>query len=132
MLEAYSVSHGKASAWLPVLEVLHSYFGIEGLDDAPSRRGKLSAKLAALNSALSDTLPYLFGLLGIQKSPRRQSAKSWELVATMSLARLLVSQGRCDEARAMVVKIYNWFTEGFDTSALKGAKALLDELLTVA
>jgi len=68
VLEAYSVSHGKASAWLPVLEVLHSYFGIEGLDDAPSRRGKLSAKLAALNSALSDTLPTCLGYLGSRKA----------------------------------------------------------------
>ena len=38
VLEAYSVSHGKASAWLPVLELLHSYFGIEGVDDPPTRR----------------------------------------------------------------------------------------------
>ncbi len=59
---------------------------------------------------------------------RRQSAKSWELRATMSLARLLVEQGRRDEARAMLAEIYNWFTEGFDTADLKEAKALLDEL----
>jgi predicted ATPase len=59
---------------------------------------------------------------------RRQSAKSWELRATMSLARLLAGQGRRDEARAMLSDIYNWFTEGFDTADLKDAKALLDEL----
>ena len=59
---------------------------------------------------------------------RRQSAKSWELRATMSLARLLASQGRRDEARAMLVEIYGWFTEGFDTADLKDAKALRDEL----
>jgi predicted ATPase len=55
------------------------------------------------------------------------SAKSWELRATMSLARLLASQGRRDEARAMLAEIYNWFTEGFETADLKDAKALLDE-----
>ena len=71
LLEAYSVSHGKASAWLPVLELLHTYFGIEGVDDPPMRRGKLSSKLAMLDQRLSDTLPYLFGLLGIQESPIR-------------------------------------------------------------
>jgi class 3 adenylate cyclase len=59
---------------------------------------------------------------------RQQSAKSWELRATISLARLLVQQDRRDEARTMLAEIYNWFTEGFDTADLKDAKALLDEL----
>ena len=58
----------------------------------------------------------------------RQSAKSWELRATTSLARLLAKQGKRDEARAMLSEIYNWFTEGFDTADLKDAKALLHEL----
>jgi predicted ATPase len=59
---------------------------------------------------------------------RKQSAKSWELRATMSLARLLDHQGKRDEARTMLADIYNWFSEGFDTADLKDAKALLDEL----
>jgi predicted ATPase len=59
---------------------------------------------------------------------RSRSAKSWELRATTSLARLLRDTGRRDEARAMLAEIYNWFTEGFDTADLKDAKALLDEL----
>jgi predicted ATPase len=59
---------------------------------------------------------------------RLQSAKSWELRATMSLARLLAKQGKRDEARAMLADIHNWFTEGFDTRDLKDAKALLDQL----
>jgi class 3 adenylate cyclase/predicted ATPase len=59
---------------------------------------------------------------------RGQSAKSWELRATMSLARLLAKQGNRDEARTMLAEIYNWFTEGFDTADLKDAKALLSEL----
>jgi predicted ATPase len=59
---------------------------------------------------------------------RKQSAKSLELRATMSLARLLDKQGMRDEARVMLADIYNWFTEGFDTADLKDAKALLDEL----
>jgi predicted ATPase len=59
---------------------------------------------------------------------RQQSARSMELRATTSLARLLAKQGRRVEARAMLAKIYNWFTEGFDTADLKDAKALLDEL----
>jgi predicted ATPase len=59
---------------------------------------------------------------------RNQSAKSWELRATMSLARLLAKQGRRDEARTMLAEIYNWFTEGFDTADLKDGEVLLDEL----
>src|SRR5271170_5129548 len=59
---------------------------------------------------------------------QKMQAKSWELRATTSLARLLANQGKRDEARAMLAEIYNWFTEGFDTADLKDAKALLDEL----
>jgi predicted ATPase len=59
---------------------------------------------------------------------QRMSAKSWELRATASLARLLNTQGRREEGRTMLAHIYNWFTEGFDTADLKDAKALLDEL----
>jgi len=59
---------------------------------------------------------------------RRQSAKSLELRATTSLARLLDKQGRRDGARAMLAEIYGWFTEGFDTADLKDANALLNEL----
>jgi class 3 adenylate cyclase/tetratricopeptide (TPR) repeat protein len=59
---------------------------------------------------------------------RRQESRWWELRATTSLARLLAKQGRRDEARTMLVEIYAWFTEDFDTADLKDAKALLEEL----
>jgi len=59
---------------------------------------------------------------------RRQEARAYELRATTSLARFFVGQGRRNEARTMLAKIYGWFTEGFDTADLKDAKALLDEL----
>jgi tetratricopeptide (TPR) repeat protein len=59
---------------------------------------------------------------------RRQEAKFYELRATMGLARLLAKQGRRDEAHAMLADIYAWFTEGFDTTDLKEARALLDQL----
>jgi predicted ATPase len=65
---------------------------------------------------------------GALEVARAQGAKSWELRATTSLAGLLAKQGKRDEARAMLAEIYGWFTEGFDTADLKGAKALLDEL----
>ena len=59
---------------------------------------------------------------------RRQQAKSLELRATMSLARLWQRQGKGKAARKMLAEIYGWFTEGFDTADLKDAKAMLDEL----
>jgi predicted ATPase len=59
---------------------------------------------------------------------RRQQAKSWELRAVTSLARLLQKQGKKKEARQMLSEIYGWFTEGFDTADLKDANALLEEL----
>jgi class 3 adenylate cyclase/tetratricopeptide (TPR) repeat protein len=59
---------------------------------------------------------------------RQNSGKFWELRAVMSFARLLGSQSKRDEARAMLAEIYGWFTEGFDTADLKDAKALLDKL----
>ena len=60
---------------------------------------------------------------------RRQQAKSWELRAAMSMARLWRDQGKRDEARELLAPVYGWFTEGFDTRDLKEAKALLDELV---
>jgi predicted ATPase len=59
---------------------------------------------------------------------RMQQAKSLELRAATSLARLWQSQGKRDEARQVLGDVYNWFTEGFDTADLKDAKVLLDEL----
>jgi predicted ATPase len=59
---------------------------------------------------------------------QRQQAKSWELRASLSLARLLMKQDRDAEARTMLAEIYNWFTEGFDTLDLQEAKQLLNEL----
>jgi predicted ATPase len=59
---------------------------------------------------------------------RAQQAKSWELRAATSLARLWRDHGKRQQARDLLAPVYGWFTEGFDTSDLKEAKALLDEL----
>jgi class 3 adenylate cyclase/predicted ATPase len=59
---------------------------------------------------------------------REQQAKSWELRASMSMARLWRDQGKRDEARELLAPVYGWFTEGHETRDLKDAKALLGEL----
>ena len=60
---------------------------------------------------------------------RRQQAKSWELRAATSLARLRQQQGKRGEAYELLAPVYSWFTEGFNTADLQKAKALLEELL---
>ena len=59
---------------------------------------------------------------------QQQAAKSWELRAAISLARLWQQQGKRTEARDLLALVYEWFTEGFDTADLKDAKSLLDQL----
>ena len=65
VLETFSVSHGKASAFLPVIDLLHGYFKIAGSDDERMRREKVNGKVLTLDRSLEDTIPYLFALLGI-------------------------------------------------------------------
>jgi predicted ATPase len=65
VLEAYSVSHGKASSYVPVIELLHNYFQIVADDDPRQRRQKVIGKLLELDRSLENILPYLFALLGV-------------------------------------------------------------------
>ena len=62
---------------------------------------------------------------------RSQSAKSFELRAAISLARLWRDQNRAAEAQHLLAPVYGWFTEGFDTPDLRAAKALMEELVAV-
>jgi predicted ATPase len=138
-----------------MIELHRSYF-LCVLTEASMEAGRLDDGLSALTQALATAdqqeerfyeaeIHRLKGELLLKQGPsnsaeaqrcferaievaRKQSAKSFELRATMSLARLLASQGHRDEARAMLADIYSWFTEGFDTADLIDAKALLDEL----
>jgi tetratricopeptide (TPR) repeat protein len=64
-METFSVSHGKASPFLPLIDLLHGYFKITSDDDLHARRVKVNGTVLTLDRALEDTLPYLFGLLGI-------------------------------------------------------------------
>ena len=92
---------------------------------AEHRRLKAEALLVCNSSATAEAEACFRKAI---QTVRGQSAKWWELRATVSLARLLRDAGRRDEARAMLPEVYNWFTEGFDTPDLKDTKTLLDEL----
>ena len=66
VLEAFSVSHGKASPYLPIIELLKNYFDITLEDDERKRREKIAGKILILDRSLEDTLPYVFSLFGIE------------------------------------------------------------------
>ena len=85
--------------------------------------GEIALKSTDTDAAKAET--YLERALAVA---RQQQAKSWELRASMSLARLWRDQGKVQQARELLAPVYNWFTEGFDTLDLKEAKALLEEL----
>ena len=89
-------------------------------------RSELRLRTGARAGAQSNSLSRTFVRRSIWRAAMK--AKSLELRATTSLARLLAEQGFRDEARTLLADIYSWFTEGFDTHDLKDAKALLDEL----
>jgi len=85
--------------------------------------GEIALKLPQLGSSQAGA--YFERALTVA---RAQQAKSWELRAAMSMARLWHDQGMREKARDLLAPIYGWFTEGFDTVDLKQAKALLDEM----
>ena len=85
--------------------------------------GEIALKLPEPDVAKAE--PYFERALAVA---RQQQAKSWELRAAMSMARLWRDQGKRAQARDLLAPVYGWFTEGFDTLDLKEAKALLDEL----
>src|SRR5262249_58857627 len=66
VLEAYSLSYGKASPYLPLIELLKTYFQLQLHDEERQRKEKITGKVLTLDRSLEDTLPYLFSLLGIE------------------------------------------------------------------
>src|SRR6476469_5018568 len=94
VLEAFSVSHGKGSSYLPVIELLHSYFGITKGDDPATRREKIAKHIGAFNSSLETALPYLLALLEIEDDkerlagmdPQLRRSRTFEAVVRLLLA----------------------------------------------
>ena len=139
-----------ATVWLPLFYAFlaQMYAGLEQFEDAwrcisnainameatKERLWEAEVNRVAGDIALNSSEPdarkaeaYFERALTVARSQR---AKSWELRAAMSMARLWRAQGKGAEARDLLVPVYGWFTEGFDTPDLKEAKGLLDELAT--
>jgi predicted ATPase len=94
-------------------------------------QGELLLKVEGREARLKDESPEVTAEACFQQAitiARRQKARSWELRATVSLARLWQAQGKPEAAHKMLAGIYHWFTEGFATVDLKEAKMLLAEL----
>ena len=79
--------------------------------------------------SLDRSLPYLRSFRALEVA-RRQQAKALELRVALSLSRLWQRQGKREDARQLLVGVYSWFMEAFDTSDLQAAKALLEEELS--
>jgi predicted ATPase len=86
-------------------------------------RGKILLKRDPANTLLAEE-----AFLSAIAIAQQQKARTFELRAAMSLARLWRDQGKVQQARELLAPVYGWFTEGFDTRDLKEAKALLEEL----
>ncbi len=113
VLEAYSVSHGKASAWLPVLELLRGYFGIRETDAAARRREKIRIALNALDPALADTLPYLFGLLGIVEGldPHTEMEARIKRQRTLEAIKRIITRDSLRQPLVVIFEDLHWIDE---------------------
>lgn len=122
LLEAYSVSYGKASAWLPVLDLLRDYFAIQDADDAATRREKVRAALGVLDSAMQDTLPYLFGLLGLVEGPDplAQMDPQVKRRRTLDAIKRIILRESLNQPLVVIFEDLHWIDEQ--------TQALLDQL----
>ena len=128
VLEAYSVSHGKASAYLPVIDFLKNYFEIVPEDDARKRREKVNGRIITLDRALEDTLPYLFGLLGIVEGedPLAQLDPQLRRRRTLEAAKRILTRESLNQPLIVIFEDLHWIDS--ETQAL--LNLLVDALAT--
>jgi class 3 adenylate cyclase/tetratricopeptide (TPR) repeat protein len=113
VLETFSVSHGKASAFLPVIDLLHGYFKITGDDDLHARRVKVNGTVLTLDRALEDTLPYLFGLLGIVEGgdPLAQMDAQLKKRRTLDAIKRIVLRESLNQPLMVTFEDLHWIDE---------------------
>ncbi|HYL60264.1 MAG TPA: adenylate/guanylate cyclase domain-containing protein, partial [Candidatus Acidoferrales bacterium] len=113
VLETFSVSHGKASAFLPVLDLMHGYFKISSDDDARARREKIGGKVLMLDRTLEDTLPYLFALLGIVEGddPLEQTDAQVRKRRTLDAIKRIVLRESLNQPLMVIFEDLHWIDE---------------------
>ncbi|MGB6196749.1 MAG: adenylate/guanylate cyclase domain-containing protein, partial [Methyloceanibacter sp.] len=123
VLEASSVSHGKGSSYLPVIELLHAYFGIAKGDDPATRRNRIAKRIAELDASLEAALPYVYALLEVEDDKERLAGMDPQLRRSRTLdavVRLLLSEAR-QRPLILVVEDLHWLDDE--------SQALLDLLV---
>jgi class 3 adenylate cyclase/tetratricopeptide (TPR) repeat protein len=113
VLEAFSVSHGEASAYLPVIDLLHSYFRIAPEDDTRTRREKVSGRVLTLDRKLEDALPYLLGLLGLTEGDdplARMDARIRRQRTLKALKRILLRES-LNQPLIVIFEDLHWIDE---------------------
>src|SRR5215469_12261200 len=113
VLEAYSVSYGKASAYLPLLDLLHGYFKIAGEDDERTRREKVAGRLSMLDPSLEDTRSYLFSLLGIVEGtdPLEQMDGQLKKRRTLEAIKRILLQESLKQPLILIFEDLHWIDE---------------------
>ena len=113
VLETFSVSHGKASAYLPVIDLLRNYFRIANEDDERTRREKVAGKIAILDRSLEDTLPYLFSLLGIVEGddPLAQMDGQIKKRRTLEAIKRIVLRESLNQPLMVIFEDLHWIDE---------------------
>jgi class 3 adenylate cyclase/tetratricopeptide (TPR) repeat protein len=113
VLEAFSVSHGKASAYLPVLDLLHTFFKIVPDDDSRTRRAKVTGNVLTLDKSLEDTLPYLFALLGIVEGedPLAQMDAQVKKRRTLDAIKRILSRESLNQPLIVMFEDLHWIDE---------------------
>jgi class 3 adenylate cyclase/tetratricopeptide (TPR) repeat protein len=114
VLETLSVSHGKASAYLPVIELLKNYFDIIPDDDARKRREKIGGKILILDRALEDTLPYIFTLLEVVESDDLLARMDPEIKRrrTLDAIKRLLLRESLNQPLIVIFEDLHWLDEG--------------------
>ena len=113
VLEVFSVSHGKASAFLPAIDLLHGYFDVKSEDDSRKRREKVGGKVLMLDRALEDTLPYLFELLGIAEGddPLRQMDAQIRKRRTLDAIKRLLLRESLNQPLMVIFEDLHWIDD---------------------
>ncbi len=114
VLEAFSVSHGKASSYLPVIDLLHSYFKIASQDDQRSRREKIAGRIAILDRELEGTIPYLYSLLGIAEAsgPLAQMDPQTRKRGTLDAIKRIILRESLNQPLMIIFEDLHWIDEG--------------------